>query len=73
MTIKINTAKGVLFLAMALYPLGSPAGEFAPDPEYISDQMMPFFKGKTPAQIAPYLAHHSSNPHHAAAKALAAH
>ena len=73
MTIKINTAKGALFLALVLYPLGSQAGEFAPDPEYISDQMMPFFKGKTPAQIAPYLAHHSSNPYHAAAKALAAH
>lgn len=73
MNTKLNVSRAALLATWALCQLASPAAEFAPDYDYISKQMMPFFEGKTPEEIAPYLAHHNSNPYNAAAKALAAH
>jgi hypothetical protein len=45
---------------------------WACDPEYIVQRHMKFFEGKTPEQIARFLAHPSGHPYAAAVKSLAA-
>ncbi|NQT89599.1 hypothetical protein HQ560_22710 [bacterium] len=46
---------------------------WACDPEYITQRHMKFFEGKTPEQIARFLAHPNGHPYGAAVRSLAAH
>ena len=67
--------KAACVLLITLLAVAIPAAHagWAADPDYIARQSLPFFKDKSPEQIAPYLCHHNGLPYQAAVLALAAH
>ena len=63
----------MLLTATVLLAAVSPAAaDWAPDQDYIVGLQMKFFEGKTPKQIARFLAHHNGQPYAAAVRSLAA-